>query len=629
MVYINPANVINLLVTALHISSKPPSPVNHREIELSEIIHTMILDSMNEVSFTTDYVTTLEYEDLARPQECEFVEEGNIEENVSSNEFDERCVSGESGNVDLNYKSRAVEFWRSGEKTRRTLDSVQHKFRKVKSVKQLYQWEETLARGGTRREKILSIVKYVLDKFQAAMNQGSFVHDMDIKQWALEAKEDVDLPTFKAGHTWIMNFKKAHNIVSRKVTKFISRSTQRDKQQLQLTSTDFVNRVKPYIAMYNPNNVYNADESGFNLEIHSGRTLSYRGRKTIEASVQSVSSTTHSYTILPTISASGHLLSPLFMVLKETSGEFGPRVEESLFRPANVCNRKSPGTGSPLSPGTGSPLVPEVLNFRLIPEVPWYQSPQLPVWSRTSALVLNFRFGPPLPVWSSTSSLALTSGLASTSIPGRCGPEVYNVDCKANFVTCKVEKWPRNSPFTIPFVSKLFCIPIQYKEIEVNKISILVIVRGLYFYKPLNSSPCQRVRNGKEMYKMIYKKSLNGNKLRTSLEINICNLNIILYFVKFVNFLSILVKLLTRKNYMIALTTIRNMVKICVCSLIKVHIFFMFVDRNRQINFPTSHERNDESNVDLISCIIATMNARHDYFVVAIYCSNITTTTEA
>ncbi|XP_076165796.1 uncharacterized protein LOC143145892 [Ptiloglossa arizonensis] len=336
MVYINPANVINLLVTALHISSKPPSPVNHREIELSEIIHTMILDSMNEVSFTTDYVTTLEYEDLARPQEYEFVEEGNIEENVSSNEFDERCVSGESGNVDLNYKSRAVEFWRSGEKTRRTLDSVQHKFRKVKSVKQLYQWEETLARGGTRREKILSIVKYVLDKFQAAMNQGSFVHDMDIKQWTLEAKEDVDLPTFKAGHTWIMNFKKAHNIVSRKVTKFISRSTQRDKQQLQLTSTDFVNRVKPYIAMYNPNNVYNADESGFNLEIHSGRTLSYRGRKTIEASVQSVSSTTHSYTILPTISASGHLLSPLFMVLKETSGEFGPRVEESLFRPANV-----------------------------------------------------------------------------------------------------------------------------------------------------------------------------------------------------------------------------------------------------------------------------------------------------
>ncbi|XP_076545224.1 LOW QUALITY PROTEIN: uncharacterized protein LOC143305442 [Osmia lignaria lignaria] len=84
--------------------------------------------------------------------------------------------------------------------------------------------------------------------------------------------------------------------------------------------------------MYNPNNVYNADESGFNLEIHSGRTLSYRAVKTIEASVQSVSSTTHSYTILPTISASSQLLSPLFMVLKEANREFGPKVQENLFR---------------------------------------------------------------------------------------------------------------------------------------------------------------------------------------------------------------------------------------------------------------------------------------------------------
>jgi len=39
--------------------------------------------------------------------------------------------------------------------------------------------------------------------------------------------------------------------------------------------------------------MYNADESGFNLEIHSGRTLAKSGVKTVEAIVQSVSSTTH------------------------------------------------------------------------------------------------------------------------------------------------------------------------------------------------------------------------------------------------------------------------------------------------------------------------------------------------
>lgn len=70
--------------------------------------------------------------------------------------------------------------------------------------------------------------------------------------------------------------------------------------------------------------------------MHSGRTLSVEGEKQIQCLVQSISSTTHSYTIQPLISADGRLLSPLFMVLKERTGEFGPIVEEKLFRPINV-----------------------------------------------------------------------------------------------------------------------------------------------------------------------------------------------------------------------------------------------------------------------------------------------------
>lgn len=91
MVHINPANVINLMITALRTSRIPPSPINHREVELSEIIHTIIVDSKNDVSFTTDYVTTLEFEDLARPQECEFVQNNNIQEDeeFTINEFDD------------------------------------------------------------------------------------------------------------------------------------------------------------------------------------------------------------------------------------------------------------------------------------------------------------------------------------------------------------------------------------------------------------------------------------------------------------------------------------------------------------------------------------------------------------
>ena len=68
--------------------------------------------------------------------------------------------------------------------------------------------------------------------------------------------------------------------------------------------------------------------------MHSGRTLANQGSKKIECVFQSISSTTHSYTIQPTISADGKLLSPLYLVLKEIGG--GPRVEKTLFKPTNV-----------------------------------------------------------------------------------------------------------------------------------------------------------------------------------------------------------------------------------------------------------------------------------------------------
>lgn len=83
-------------------------------------------------------------------------------------------------------------------------------------------------------------------------------------------------------------------------------------------------------------NTYNSDQSGFQLEMHSGRTLAIEGEKQVQCLVQSVSSTTHSYTVQPTVSATGKLLTPLFLVLKEQTGDFGPVVTQKLFRPTNV-----------------------------------------------------------------------------------------------------------------------------------------------------------------------------------------------------------------------------------------------------------------------------------------------------
>ncbi|KYN43248.1 hypothetical protein ALC56_02311 [Trachymyrmex septentrionalis] len=64
--------------------------------------------------------------------------------------------------------------------------------------------------------------------------------------------------------------------------------------------------------------VFNSDQS-FQLEIHSGRSLSNEGVKKVECVVQSISSITHSYTIQSIISCNGNLLLLLFIVLKKNN----------------------------------------------------------------------------------------------------------------------------------------------------------------------------------------------------------------------------------------------------------------------------------------------------------------------
>ena len=107
----------------------------------------------------------------------------------------------------------------------------------------------------------------------------------------------------------------------------MTRKTLEDDEKLKKIAPKFVQEVKPLVKEYGPDNVYDSDESGFQLEIHSGRSLACEGQKKVKCVVQSVSSTTHSYTIQPKVTTNGRLLSPLFIVLKEKDGQFGSTVE--------------------------------------------------------------------------------------------------------------------------------------------------------------------------------------------------------------------------------------------------------------------------------------------------------------
>lgn len=217
-----------------------------------------------------------------------------------------------------------------------SLSSVQSKYKLVTSERQLRTWKQQISVGGTRKDNLFKVSEYTLQKLKEALQSKLTVHDLDLKRWALQKKHELNMHWFKASSNWILEFKRRHNIVSRKITKYVTRVSIDDEPSLQQQCQHFIDEVKSELSIKKESNVYNSDQSGFNLEMHTGRTLTERGSKKVENVVQSISSTTHSYTIQPTISAEGKLLSPLFMVLKEPKGEFGPIVVKKLLQAPNI-----------------------------------------------------------------------------------------------------------------------------------------------------------------------------------------------------------------------------------------------------------------------------------------------------
>jgi hypothetical protein len=109
-----------------------------------------------------------------------------------------------------------------------------------------------------------------------------------------------------------------------------------DEETITASAEQFVADVRRRLPQYNERDVINTDQSGIQLEFHSTRTLSHKGEKVTIGSVRSVNATTHSYTAQPSITLDGHLLSPLYVCLKETTGHLSEKIRSNLFKKSNV-----------------------------------------------------------------------------------------------------------------------------------------------------------------------------------------------------------------------------------------------------------------------------------------------------
>ena len=143
------------------------------------------------------------------------------------------------------------------------------------------------------------------------------VHDHDLKRWALEDSV-LDL---KASKHWLDTFKHRHKICLRKMPKIVTRHQMADSDAINASADSFVAKVKREMSHYTPEEILNTDQVGIELEMHSTRTLSYKGEDVTTARLRLKNATTHSYIIQPIITLASQLLGPVFTCLKEPKGK--------------------------------------------------------------------------------------------------------------------------------------------------------------------------------------------------------------------------------------------------------------------------------------------------------------------
>lgn len=112
--------------------------------------------------------------------------------------------------VNLEYKIAAVNYYRS---RRMSFKTIQKRFRRVTSVRQLLRWEKYIRKGGSKTDKRAEVNKYTLNAINTAFDHGLPVTNKDIRQWALEASEKFDYTGFRARCVWLAEFKAKHGIV--------------------------------------------------------------------------------------------------------------------------------------------------------------------------------------------------------------------------------------------------------------------------------------------------------------------------------------------------------------------------------------------------------------------------------
>jgi len=206
----NPKNIVKLLQKAF---DQPEynleSIITEDEKTFNSHLEVLIKDSIGNSFFVETY-DSLDFEDTNQILDPCAIGDGNdnnddlieIERNLPFNLSDN---FSRDTDIEDDYKQKAFEYWKSGKKRKLKLETVQSKFKHVMSNRQLYRWEEQISNEGNRIEKLKEISKFVLNRFNEAVEKSVTVHDLDLRRWALQARDKISFPSclFNVSMKWV------------------------------------------------------------------------------------------------------------------------------------------------------------------------------------------------------------------------------------------------------------------------------------------------------------------------------------------------------------------------------------------------------------------------------------------
>lgn len=237
----------------------------------------------------------------------------------------ERCATPYDGGYNLDQKKIILDLVDKNYKE----SSIMRKYPKYRR-QYLKGYREAVENHGTTRDKRKQIDADVWRRFQEARRRFLEVRGETIQNWAIEKADSIGCNNFVASNNWLWDFKNRHRISSRAGKKTKSQR-EIDNEQSRRDSIDIFRReFARNLRFFQHSRIWNTDQSGFNYELVTSRTLSHKGERDTLLYIGHQNDDRKSYTVQPTISRDGRLVGKLQLCMKETNGEFGVNVKKTV-----------------------------------------------------------------------------------------------------------------------------------------------------------------------------------------------------------------------------------------------------------------------------------------------------------